>query len=256
MPSPVQCHDVLEAIEVHGLSPLPETVREHLSDCPECQGIVADFECILSTAHELPAEVEPPGRVWLSLRAQLVAEGVIREDAIPASIPVENPVAHASWWHGFSALLHGRAVAIASVGVLLFAAAVFEVRHNSVLPVHPVTTSPVVAEKSNPTQFPIQPPAPAQPQPTAAQVLRDSGATLRTQERELHTAQTAGTLPTSPVDDSLQQDLVTLDAFIADCEQHVQANPEDQLARQYLAAAYQQKAQLLAEMLDRGRSVN
>jgi len=49
---------------------------------------------------------------------------------------------------------------------------------------------------------------------------------------------------------------VTLDAFIADCEQHVQANPEDQLARQYLAAAYQQKAQLLAEMLDRGRSVN
>ena len=256
MPSPLQCHDVLEAIELHDLSPLPEPVRDHLSDCLECQGIVADFECILSTAHELPAEAEPPARVWLSLRAQLVAEGVIREDAIRATIPAENPVVRASWWHGFSALLHGRVVAIAAVGVLLFTAAVFEVRRNSVLPVHPAITSPAVAQKSNPTQFPTELQVPAQPQPTAAQVLRDSGATLRSQERELHTAQTAGTLPTSPVDDSLQQDLVTLDAFIADCEQHVQANPEDQLARQYLAAAYQQKAQLLAEMLDRGWSVN
>jgi hypothetical protein len=256
MPSPVQCHDVLEAIEVHGLSPLPEIVREHLSDCPECQGIVADFQCILSAAHELPAEVEPPARVWLSLRAQLVAEGVIRENVFSETVPAENLAISTPWWPGFSALLHGQALAIAAVGVLLFAAAVFEVRHNSVLPVHPATQSPVVAETSNPTQFPTEPQAPAQPPPTAAQVLRDSGATLRTQERELHTAQNAGTLPSSPVDDSLQQDLVTLDAFITDCEQHLQANPEDQLARQYLAAAYQQKAELLAEMLDRGRSVN
>ena len=78
--------------------------------------------------------------------------------------------------------------------------------------------------------------------------------------KDLRSVQAAGTLssapPSSAVDDSLQQDLLTLDAFIAECEQHLKANPRDQLAREYLAGAYQQKAELLAEMMDRGRSVN
>jgi hypothetical protein len=251
MPSPVECQEVLDAIELHGLSPLPESVREHLSDCLDCQGLVADFECIVSAAHELPAEVEPPARVWLSLRAQLVAEGVVSKDAVSGTVPRE--LSATSWWNGFSALLHGRAVAIAAVGVLLFAAGVVELQRNSVLTVRPVKNTPVVAGYNNAS---LPPEVQAQPQRSATEVLRASGATLNSQERELHTAQTAGTLPTSPVDDSLQRDLVTLDAFIADCEQHLQANPEDQLARQYLAAAYQQKAELLAVMLDRGRSVN
>jgi hypothetical protein len=61
---------------------------------------------------------------------------------------------------------------------------------------------------------------------------------------------------TSPVDASLEQNLQQVDAFIADCERHLKEVPQDELAREYLSDAYQQKAELLSAMMDRGRSVN
>jgi hypothetical protein len=42
-----------------------------------CQSFVADLTSIVSAAHELPAEVDPPARVWASLRAQLEREGIL-----------------------------------------------------------------------------------------------------------------------------------------------------------------------------------
>ena len=53
-----------------------------------------------------------------------------------------------------------------------------------------------------------------------------------------------------------EQNLKEIDDFIADCERHLKEVPQDELAREYLYSAYQQKAELLAAMLDRGRSVN
>ena len=47
-----------------------------------------------------------------------------------------------------------------------------------------------------------------------------------------------------------------LDEFIADCEHHLKVAPQDELAREYLYNAYQQKTELLSAMMDRGRSVN
>jgi hypothetical protein len=38
---------------------------------------VADLTSIVSAAHELPAEVDPPARVWASLHAQLEREGIL-----------------------------------------------------------------------------------------------------------------------------------------------------------------------------------
>jgi hypothetical protein len=61
---------------------------------------------------------------------------------------------------------------------------------------------------------------------------------------------------TSPVDASLQLNLQQVDEFIADCERHLKEAPQDDLALEYLADAYQQKAELLSAMMDRGRSVN
>jgi hypothetical protein len=58
------------------------------------------------------------------------------------------------------------------------------------------------------------------------------------------------------VDASLEQNLKQVDAFIADCERHLKQTPQDDLAREYLSDAYQQKAELLSAMMDRGRSVN
>jgi hypothetical protein len=58
------------------------------------------------------------------------------------------------------------------------------------------------------------------------------------------------------VDVSLRQNLDIVDHFIADCEQRVKEEPRDDLAREYLSGAYQQKAELLSAMMERRGSVN
>jgi ribosomal protein S15P/S13E len=227
MSNPVACSHLAAAVAREDLLTLPPDARAHLAECADCQGFVADLNAILVAAQQLPAEVAPPPRIWTSLRSQLAAEGVIRETTLPS-----RAVARAPWWPGFAGLLHGRVLATASVGLLILIAGVYELR-----------TSNVAA--------PL-----AQPVAEQREAPDDTGPILNQQENELHSAQTASTLSTSPVDDSLQKDLRTLNAFIAECRLHLKANPRDQLAREYLDRAYQQKAELLAEMMDRGRSVN
>jgi hypothetical protein len=238
------CDEVAAVLAQEGFSPLPDAARQHLAECPACQGLVADFAAITAVAHELPAEIDPPAHIWISLRSQLVAGGLIREESPVATISQQAPEPASSpgrwngrlvdWWNGFSGLLHGHALVTAAVGLLIMVAGIAQLRQ-------PVTSHPPphATEQSQP------------PDPLAA-----SGAALTEQEHVLRSVQPAGTLAVSPVDDSLQEDLQTLDAFIAECEHHLKTDPRDQLAREYLAGAYQQKAELLSEMLDRGRSVN
>src|SRR5271163_4544736 len=75
----MRCNDVADVLELEGLAPLPDSARQHVAECPACQGLLADFGSIVAAARDLPSEVEPPARVWISLRAQLEAEGIIRE---------------------------------------------------------------------------------------------------------------------------------------------------------------------------------
>src|SRR5216684_4626863 len=100
----MQCKDVEFAVEQEGLAPLPEAARAHVAACSHCREFVADLAIIVSVANELPAEVEPPARVWVSLRAQLELEGII-------TTPVVSPSSERlSWWHGFAELFRSRAL--------------------------------------------------------------------------------------------------------------------------------------------------
>jgi ribosomal protein S15P/S13E len=55
-------------------------------------------------------------------------------------------------------------------------------------------------------------------------------------------------------DASLRDNLRVINEVIAECQKHLKKHPNDELAREYLASAYQQKAQLVAAILDSGRS--
>jgi len=211
----MQCRDIEEVLEQDGLALLPESARAHLARCPHCQDYIADLETIVSAAHELPAEVEPPAGLWMALRAQLEREGIIKE---PTADAKEKP---ASWWDGFGSFFRSRAMATVTVGALIAAAAIVELRQPRELPLPPEVVATVKQ--------------------------------LNEQEIDVRNMHLAGT---SPVDDALEQNLKEIDDFIADCERHLQGAPQDDLAREYLYSAYQQKAELLAAMLDRGRSVN
>ncbi len=260
----MQCKELEFVLESEGLVPLPAEAREHLAGCSACQGYLADLSSIVLAAKTLPAEVAPPDRIWISLRAQLEAEGLIKE-----SIPAPEP---APWWDNFSAKWKPRTWATATTGLALLAITIFVTRtsyfsHPNPAPQQPVTAAshpaepPAPAPASAPPATPVIPKLSARastPGPHASTVKElapspseAASLALNIAERDVPDMELAGN---SQVDASLRQNLRTLNEFIAECEQHLKKNPQDQLAREYLNTAYQQKADLLAAMLESGRS--
>ena len=206
----MQCKEVEVVLEQQGFVPVPEAARAHLSSCSSCQGLVADLTAIVATAHLLPAEVEPPRRVWASLRAQLEQEGIIKDAGTRAAS-----------WRRFPEFFGARALATAGVGLLIAAAAILQVR--------PPASHPTEARNTY-------------------ENYDETSMTLSNDEAHLPSMQLAGS---SKVDVALRQNLDIVDKFIVDCEQRVKDQPGDELARDYLSGAYQQKAELLSVMMER-----
>lgn len=176
---------------------------------------MSDLETITRVARELaePAE-EAPERIWVHLRAQLEAEGIIRT-------PVPEKVLALRGRGGFAGVLAWmrRPALIATyAAIMVFAAAVAW------------------------EQFGPEPPQP--PVPMAAQYGLD----------RLETQAVSDLESASPeVNTALKKDLEVVNNFIAECEKAVREEPQDQDARQYLYGAYQQKAELLAVAMDHTR---
>src|SRR6267154_1586859 len=207
----MQCKEVEVVLEQQGFVPVPEAARAHLAGCSSCQGLVADLTAIVATAHLLPAEVEPPLRVWTRLRAQLEEEGLIK-----------GAKTRTAWRRRFSELFGARALATAGVGALVVAAVVLQMR--------PPASHPTEARNTY-------------------ENYDNTSLTLSNDEAHLPSMQLAGS---SKVDVALRQNLDIVDKFIVDCEQRIKEQPGDELARDYLTGAYQQKAELLSVMMERG----
>jgi hypothetical protein len=219
----MQCSELESVLEREGLAPLSAEAREHLAQCSACGHFLADINGIVALAHELPAEVEPPARIWISIRAELEREKIIRDVSGEKSAP---------WWQSFAELFGSRGLATAAVLAMVLIVALLLFR------------------------------TPSSPNEPVLHAQDDFAPTLNLineQENDLanmRLASTGAAAPMSPVDTSLQQNLQQVDAFIADCRHHLQEEPSDELAREYLTNAYQQKAELLSTMIDRGGSLN
>jgi hypothetical protein len=216
----MQCRELEVFFEEEGLAPLSAAARQHLSECHACKHFFDDVTGIVALAHQLPADLDPPEYIWIAIRNELVREGTIRGvsgDRVP-------------WWQSFAELFRNRSLATAAVAMVMIVVAFLlgsqprdQVRH-------------------------VQQ---AQEDPYASTVTA-----LNQQEHDLVNMQLAGTGENSAVDASLRQNLEQVNEFIADCERRVREEPSDELAREYLTNAYQQKAQLLSAMMDRGGSLN
>lgn len=226
----MQCRDVAQVIEQEGFSSLSEAALHHVVGCAWCSSFIADFQSIVTTAHEIPAEAEPPSRVWVSLRAQLEAEGIIRDQVIAV------PEKLAPWWQDFGQLIRGRMLATAAVAILVIAAGVIQLNRKPAGPAAQTTAESVA--------------------PLLAEPFAETGSTLDQAEQSLGPLRAASLSNASPVDNSLRENLATLNAFIKECRKRLKEDPNDQMARDYLSAAYQQKSEILAAMMERGRSVN
>ncbi|MFY9584476.1 MAG: hypothetical protein WAR21_08315 [Candidatus Acidiferrales bacterium] len=213
----MQCQEFEQVFEQQEAAPLPADAAAHLGACGQCRAMVSDLEAIQAAARGMAAaQVEPPERLWVSLRAQLVSEGLIREPA--------EAVHTASWLSGWLAGLPRPALAGAYLAFVLAAAG-------------------LIALQSNLRRVEMSRSTPA-PATTAA---LDSQ--LTTVERRTILAMRQNN---PVVTDSLRKNLDIVDNFIAMCEKSVREEPENDVAREYLYGAYQQKAELLAMMVERG----
>jgi hypothetical protein len=264
----MQCKDFEAVLEQEGLDPLPLAARSHLAECSACQNLFADFSVIVSSAKKLPAEVDPPERLWVSLRAQMAAEGLINQSA-PALTE------KAAWWRALPSLFRPRVLASAGVGLALAFAAFLAVHKNPGNVTKTNSPTPSVARIQTPAQpTAAQPPsspaamapAPA-PQVTAHVKPRSNPPAARSQNfkpaptADLYGGTLAGVQDPQNLagtsveaDASLRENLRIINEVIAECQMHLKKHPNDALAREYLASAYQQKAQLVAAILDSGRS--
>lgn len=188
----------------------------HRSACSRCGALIADLEAIQSAAPLLGHSLaEPPERVWLAVRTELEAEGILQPqrswldrlgDLLPA---IPRPA------------LAGAYAALLAASALLFA-----------------TGGP------NPPAMEIsvaKAPSPAPGNVFSAQLEKVAQKTMWS----VHAHDPA-------IVASYRQNMAIVDNFITECEKRVEEDPENDVARDYLLSAYQQKADLLASMVERG----
>lgn len=209
----MQCHEFVLHAEQWMEGQTSAAAQSHLDSCAHCRSLIADLHAIRSAAGELPSP-EPPERIWVALRNQLAAESLIREE----TMDVRAVAAPRARFGFFPSLRPAMAAAYLSVALLI--AGYFAFR------------GPV-----------------GDPGLNRAALLDYIPASLSGVESgdlsKLHEHNPA-------VVDSYKQNLQIVDNFIAMCEKTVKDEPRNETAREYLYNAYQQKAELLAMISERG----
>ncbi len=194
-------------------------VSTHARDCPFCHVILADLEAIRQASRELPL-VEPPARVWANVRAQLTQDGVIRE---PES-------AWPRWFHAWllkpAPLAAFAAVAVFGMFLMVRSRNLGPGSAPNVASRRPVATTRVAS--------PVDP-----SEASLARTVKEMEASYQEREKALDPA----------VKVVYQKSLESLDTSIDECRDSVRQEPSNDLAHEYLIAAYTQKAEVLASAL-------
>jgi hypothetical protein len=223
----MQCEQFEQILEQQENGTLPKPALDHLESCEACRALSADLYAIHDMGLELGAVgVEPPERVWISLRNQLAAEHLIQgEAAAPRQTEIK---ASSGWWTAFQR----PALAGAFLGIVLSAAGAIGYLSSFAPPAQSQLT--IQQEDTS---------VPAADSVFKEEVLTVGSDSIPGLQRQ-DTAVTA----------SLRRNLQIVDNFIALCEKSVREQPDNQMAREYLYGAYQQKAELLATATNRSMS--
>jgi hypothetical protein len=221
----MQCNELERILEQQADGPLSELAAAHLNDCEACRAVTADLAAIHAAAAELGAEeITPPEHLWITLRNQLEAEGIIHES------PQPSERVNRGWWFAFQR----PALAGAFLSLVLIAAGMISNMGNSTQTTGRLTVAP---------QLELQPVSLTVP--SAENVFKEEVLTVGNENIPGFRARDAA------VSDSIRRNLNIVDNFIAMCEKDVREQPENEMAREYLYGAYEQKAELLSTAMDR-----
>ena len=207
-----QCSSFQDAIGPWMEGERSPALQAHLHGCASCRALVSDLQAIHSMAQEFP-EPEAPPRVWAAIHSQIEAE------AIPA------------WRRWFAFGWPRPVLATATLAVLIVGAFVVgkDVRESQ-------------RAKENQASWTLHAIAPT----VSIQKPLDS------ENDAIHKIVIHPADANAVVEASFQKNLDVVDNYIKLCEKSVREDPQNELARDYLYGAYQQKADLLAEMSERG----
>ena len=220
----MQCEQFERLLEQQETGALPKPALEHLGTCEDCRTLSADFRAIHDLALELGNEgIAPPDHVWISLRNQLEAEGLIRD---LRTVPRDSRQAEPRWW----AFLQRPAFAGGFLGLLLAASATVGYLSN----LAPTTVNSKLTVQQ---EVSVVPAAESVFKEEVLTVANDSIPGLQRQD--------------TAVTNSIRRNMQIVDNLIALCEKSVREQPDNQMAREYLYGAYQQKAELLASAMNR-----
>ncbi len=221
----MQCEQFEKILVERDFDALPNPALAHLENCEACRTLSADFGAIHDMALELGAEgIAPPERLWISLRNQLDAERLIHDEQTPAqSVTPAGP----GWWTVFQR----PAIAGAFLGLVLAAAGTVSYLSN-------------FAQTTAQSQLQLAPQQETSSVPSADGVFKEE--VLTVSDDSFTGVQRQDTAVTV----SIRKNLQVVDNFIALCEKSVREQPDNQIAREYLYGAYQQKAELLSTAMN------
>jgi hypothetical protein len=220
----MQCEQFEQILEQQETGALPKPALDHLETCGSCRTLSADFGAIHDLASELGNEgIVPPERVWISLRNQLEAEGLIHDSQ---AVPQAARQAGRGWW----VFLQRPAFAGGFLGLLLVASATVGYLSN-------FAPTAVNSKLTVQQEVSVVPAAESVFKEEVLTVANDSIPGLQRQD--------------TAVTNSIRRNMQIVDNFIAICEKDVREQPDNQMAREYLYGAYQQKAELLASAMNR-----
>jgi hypothetical protein len=170
---------------------------------------------------------DAPERVWTSLRAQLEQEGLIRETVPEHEVAAKVQAPRTGWFGNLFPMLPRPVLAGAYLAALVAVAFALS---------GPVNRRVNEARWLKGTQTSTS--------PLSAQL------NFAEQNSNTYVARS-----NPDVTASLHQNLALVDKYIALCEKSVNEEPQNEVARDYLYEAYQQKADLLTQMTERGENV-
>ena len=210
------CNAFLEQLDEWMEGERSPSAEAHLLSCEACGNLIADLDSIRNTASSLAAsDPEPSERVWIALRAQLQDEGLIHA----AQPGVSDTLKH--WLRGTFWVLPRPVLAGAYLMALI--AVGFALSGSSGL----MNDSNLWMSRTQRSTQPLS-------------------ASLATEEDAISSIADTNPVVTA----SLRKSLAVIDNDIALCEKSVREEPQNEFARDYLYEAYQQKADLIAQVTE------
>jgi len=209
----MNCNAFLDQLEQWMEGDRSADAQSHLTACPQCRGVVDDLESIHQAAASMEAaDPAPPEKIWLALRSQLEEDGLIHGEERTWAKVLTT------WFGGVFSAVPRPALAGAYLVALIAVGVAMSGRSYTPIEGSQVSTQPLMAQLNTAEQDAVSSMMNSDPAVTA----------------------------------SFHKNLAIVDNYIALCEKSVQQEPESEVARDYLYGAYQQKAELLARITERG----